>query len=386
MAIAIALVVIVAGSVLFHVLTPWWLTPLASNWGRMDTTLTITLIITGIFFVALNAFIVYALWRFRHRDGHRAAYQPDNKKLERRLTIFTSLGIMALLAPGLFVYADYVDAPHDAMVVDVVGKQWQWHFRFPDENGKLGATNVRLISGTNPFGLDPDDPAAHENVLVPGSEVHLPINKPIKMLLRSDDVLHDFYVPQFRGRMNIVPGMVTTFWFTPTRAGRYEIMCAQLCGVGHYNMRGVVVVEDEASFRTWLKAQPTFAVTMAKAKGGGAGVPGSATPEGLVEQGKTLAQSKGCVGCHSVDGSPGVGPTWKGLHGKMESMANGTTELVDDAYLKDFITNPSKRVVKGFSPIMPKMDLSDDELSALVAYIKTFGTKGQTAPDQKAQK
>jgi cytochrome c oxidase subunit 2 len=386
MAIAIALVVIVVGSLLFHFLSPWWSTPLASNWGQMDDTMAITLLITGVFFVVINLFIAYALLRFRHREGHRAAYEPDNKKLEWRLTLFSAVGIIALLAPGLVVYAEYVEAPQDAMVVDVVGKQWQWHFRFPDAEGRLGQTKVRLVSGTNPFGLDPDDPAAHDNVLVTAGEVHLPLNKPVKLLLRSDDVLHDFYVPQFRGRMNIVPGMVTTFWFTPTKVGRYEIMCAQLCGVGHYNMRGYVVVEEEPAFRAWLQAQPTFAKTMARAKSGGAGVAGSATPEGMMAQGKALAQSKGCVACHSIDGSPSVGPTWKGLYGKMETMANGSTELVDDAYLKDFIANPSKRVVKGFAPIMPKLELSDDEMNALVAYIKSFGSTGQAAPPQKAQK
>lgn len=388
MAIAVALIVIVAGSLLFHFVTPWWLTPLASNWRQMDDTLTITLIITGVFFVAINLFIVYALWRYRHRDGHRAAYEPENKKLEHRLIAFTAVGIIALLAPGLAVYADYVDPPDDAMVVEVVGKQWQWLFRYPDANGKLGQTDVRFVSGTNPFGLDPDDPAAHDDILVAGGEMHLPLNKPVKLLLRSDDVLHDFYVAQFRGRMNIVPGMVTTFWFTPTKAGRYEIMCSQLCGIGHYNMRSHVVVEDEAAFRAWLAAQPTFMKTMSAQKGTGAGAGAAAAPstEGLVAQGKALAQSKGCVACHTIDGNPGVGPTWKGLYGKTETMADGSTELVDDAYLKDFIVNPSKRVVKGFAPIMPKVELSEDELNALVAYIKSFGNAAQAAPAPKAEK
>jgi cytochrome c oxidase subunit 2 len=386
MAMAIALVVIVVGSLLFHFVSPWWATPLASNWKQMDDTLAITLIITGVFFVAINLFIVYTLWRFRHREGHRAAYEPDNHKLERRLTLWTAVGIMALLAPGLFVYAEYVEAPKDALVVDVVGKQWQWHFRFPDENGKLGPTNVRLINAKNPFGLDPDDPDAHNNLIITAGEVHLPLNRPVKLLLRSDDVLHDFYVPQFRGRMNIVPGMVTTFWFTPTKAGRYEIMCAQLCGVGHYNMRGHVVVEDEVAFRTWLKAQPTFIKTLAPPRSTDSPAAAAGTPEALLTQGKALAQSKGCVACHTIDGSSGVGPTWKGLYGKMETMANGSTELVDDAYIKDFVGNPSKRVVKGFAPIMPKVDLSDEELNALVAYIKSFSSAGQAAPPQKAEK
>jgi len=376
---AIALIVIVAAALLFHFGSPWWATPLASNWRQMDDTLTITLVITGIFFVLINLFLAYTLLRFRHRNDSRAAYEPDNKKLERWLTIGTTLGIMALLAPGLFVYADYVRPPHDAIVVEVLGQQWQWRFRFPDGNGKLGPTDARFVSADNPFGLDPDAPAGRDNVLINGNELHLPLNKPVKMLLRSQDVLHDFYVPEFRARMNMVPGMVTSFWFTPTRPGRYEVLCAQLCGVGHYNMRGYVVVEDEAAFRTWLKAQPTFALARA------ASLPATGATTGTpAAKGKALAQSKGCVACHTIDGSAGVGPTWKGLYGKTETMADGSTAVVDEAYLKNFIRNPQARTVKGFAPIMPKIDLTDDELAALVAYIQTYGGPAPAAP-QKAQ-
>jgi cytochrome c oxidase subunit II len=376
MVMAVALIVIVAASLVFHFASPWWTTPLASNWQRMDDTLAITLLITGIFFVGINLFVAYAVWRYRHRDGGRAAYEPDNRKLERRLLVGTSLGIMALLAPGLFVYAEYVRAPDDALVVEVLGKQWEWHFRFPGASGKLGLTNVNLVSASNPFGLDPDDPVGQENLLVTG-DLHLPLNKPVKVLLRSQDVLHDFYVPQFRARMNIVPGMVTSFWFTPTKAGRYEILCAQLCGVGHYNMRGYVVVEDEATFLKWLEAQPTFTATMETPRGGTEKAPagGTDSPQAM---GKAFAQSKGCIACHSIDGKPGVGPTWKGLYGKTESMTDGSTALVDEAFLKGEIRDPQARVVKGFAPIMPKVALTDDELAAVVAYIQSLGGAGQT--------
>src|SRR5436190_16697446 len=131
MGIAIALIVIVVGSVLFQLLSPWWTTPIASNWHQMDHTLTITVVICGLFFIAINLFVVYTVWKFRHRPGQRAAYQPDNPKLERWLIIGTSVGVAALLAPGLVVYADYVSPPHDAMVVEVIGTQWQWRYRFP---------------------------------------------------------------------------------------------------------------------------------------------------------------------------------------------------------------------------------------------------------------
>ncbi|HJV61159.1 MAG TPA: cytochrome c oxidase subunit II [Albitalea sp.] len=372
MGMAVALIVIVAASVLFQIASPWWTTHLASNWQQMDSTLTITVVITGIFFVLINLFVVVTLLRFRHRKGRRAAYAPENKRLERWLIGVTTIGIVALLAPGLVVYARYVDPPQDALVLEVLGQQWQWRFRFPGAGGKLGFSDARFVNGSNPFGLDPDDPAARESVLVAGNEVHLPLNRPVKVMLRSNDVLHDFFVPPFRARMNIVPGMVSSFWFTPTEAGRYESMCAQLCGVGHPNMRGFVVVEDEASFRSWLKKQPTFAASLAAAQAG--------PSDPLAARGKSLAQAKGCVACHSVDGNPGAGPTWKGLYGRIETFNDGSSAAVDDAYLRKEILEPQARVVKGFAPIMPKIEVSDDELAALTAYIRSAGSTDAKAP------
>jgi cytochrome c oxidase subunit II len=382
MLIAVALIVIVVGSVLFHLVSPWWTTALASNWKAMDDTLTITLLVTGLFFVVINLFLAYAVLRYRHRAGHRAAYEPENKKLERWLIGVTTVGIVALLAPGLAVYADYVKAPGDALVLEVLGQQWQWRYRFPGEGGKLGLSDPRFVNAANPFGLDRADPVGQGNILVNNNEVHVPLGRPVKVLLRSHDVLHDFYVPQFRARMNMVPGMVTTFWFTPTKLGRYEVLCAQLCGVGHSNMRGAVVVEDEASFQTWLKAQPTFAVTLAApAATTGATATGAGGP---AAQGQALAQSKGCAACHTVDGSARVGPTWKGLYGKTETMKDGSTAQVDEAYLRSFIRDPQALGVKGFPAVMPKIELGDEELAALVAYIRSLG--GQGAAEQKAQR
>jgi cytochrome c oxidase subunit 2 len=382
MAIAVALLLIVIGSVIFQLVTPWGLTPIASNWKQMDHTLAITLVITGIFFIVINLFVVYTVVKFRHRSGQRAAYEPENKRLERWLIGVTTVGIVGLLAPGLVVYADYVRPPKDALVLEIVGQQWQWRYRFPGPDGKLGFSDARFVSGTNPLGLDPDDPAAQANIIVNGNEVHLPLNKPVKVLLRSHDVLHDFFVPQFRARMNIVPGQVSSFWFTPTELGRYEGMCAQLCGVGHPNMRGTVIVEEEPKFQAWLKTQPTFAATRAPTPPDASGLP-VGSPAAL---GKTLAQSKGCVACHTVDGSPGAGPTWKGLFGKTETFADGSSAPVDEAFLKKEITEPAARVVKGFAGIMPKIELSAADVDAIIAYIKSQGATAQPAPVQKAQR
>lgn len=348
MAIAIILIVIVAASVAFHFLSPWWQTPLASNWGQMDDTLTITLVITGVVFVIVNLFVAWAVIRYRHRPGHRAAYEPHNRKLEGWLIGITTVGIVAMLAPGLFVYAKLISPPADAMIVEVVGQQWQWRFRFPGAGGKLGTSDPAYFSADNPLGLNPKDPATLDNIIIDGPELHLPVGVPVKLLLRAKDVLHDFYVPPFRARMNMVPGMVTQMWFTPTKVGRYEILCAQLCGVGHSNMRGVVVVEERPAFTAWLAVQPTFAKLQAKQSGA------ATESDLLVVKGKLLAQSHGCASCHSVDGSASVGPTWHGLYGKLETFEDGSTAKVDDAYLATFIRNPTARVPKGFAPIMPK--------------------------------
>lgn len=377
MAIAAVLLLIVVASVLFHWFTPWWALPLASNWRQMDDTLAITVVITGIFFVAIVLFLIYTLWCYRHRTGssanRRAAYEPESPKLERWLIGITTLGIAGLLAPGLVVYAEYVRPPPDALVLEVVGQQWQWRFRFPGASGELGGSDARFVSAGNPFGLDPGDARARDDILVTGNEVHLPRGRPVKVLMRSHDVLHDFFVPPFRARMNIVPGQVSTFWFTPTQAGRFEAMCAQLCGVGHPVMRGFVVVEDEAAFRVWLGRQPTFAQTQMPVVAGAAAA-GALGGDTLAALGGRLAQVKGCVACHSTDGSARVGPSWKGLYGKTEQLDDGTRARVDEAFLKGFIRNPAARSIKGYPALMPRIELADDELDALVAYIKSNAT------------
>jgi cytochrome c oxidase subunit 2 len=264
MHVAIAVILVAVGTVVFHFLSPWWWTPIASNWGYIDDTIMITFWITGAVFVAVLFFTAYCIWRFRHRPGHRAAYEPESKKLEWWLTIFTTVGVMALLSPGLLVWGQFVTVPADASEVEVMAQQWRWMYRFPGKDGILGTSGAQLISTENPFGLNADDPNAKDDVLIDGAELRLPMNKPVKMVLRSIDVLHDFYVPQFRAKMDLVPGMVTHFWVTPTRTGTFDVLCFELCGVGHYDMRGTVVVEEDAAFQAWLAQQPTFAKSTAQ--------------------------------------------------------------------------------------------------------------------------
>lgn len=267
MLIAIALIVLVVATVLFHFLSPWWFTPIASNWDMVDSTVDVTFWVTGIVFVAVNLFMAYCIIRYRHRKGNKAHYEPENKKLEWWLTGITSVGIAAMLAPGLSVWAKFVTVPEDASLVEVLGQQWAWAYRFPGKDGKLGAVDAHLITVDNPFGMDPNDPAGQDDVLVNNPQLHLPIDKPVKMLLRAKDVNHQFAVPQFRVKMDMVPGMITHFWFTPTRTGEFDVLCEQLCGVAHFAMRGRVVVNTQGDFDKWLGEQQTYGQTLAAAKG-----------------------------------------------------------------------------------------------------------------------
>ena len=208
------------------------------------------------------------MFRYRYQEGRRAEYQPENKKLEWWLTGLTTVGVVVMLTPGLIVWNQFVTVPEDAWELEVVGQQWQWSFRLPGEDGVLGTVDTRNISDENPFGLNPNDPNGQDDVLVEDSEIHLPVDRPVKVLTRSIDVLHDFYVPEFRAKMDMVPGMVTYFWLTPIRTGTFDILCFELCGVGHYLMRGNVVVEEESAFQAWLQEQPTFAQSLAEARTG----------------------------------------------------------------------------------------------------------------------
>jgi cytochrome c oxidase subunit II len=262
MAIALILVLIAVGSVLFHFLSPWWWTPIASNWHYIDNTIIVTFWITGVVFVAVVFFMAYCVFRFRHQPGRQATYEPENRRLEWWLTIVTAIGVAAMLTPGLFVWKQFITVPDGTAEIEVVGQQWQWSFRLPGKDGQLGTSDTRNVSADNPLGINPNDPKGQDDVVIEGGELHLPLGKPVKALLRSIDVLHDFYVPEFRAKMDLIPGQVSYFWLTPIRTGTFEILCAELCGVGHPQMRGTVIVDKGEDYQAWLdekQSQQTFA-------------------------------------------------------------------------------------------------------------------------------
>jgi cytochrome c oxidase subunit 2 len=364
MVFAVVLVLLVVGSVLFHLLSPWYLTPLASNWSTIDFTLDVTFWVTGFVFVAVNLFMAYCVIRYRRREGSRASYEPENKKLEWWLIGLTTVGVAAMLAPGLWVWAEFVTVPEDAAIVEAVGQQWHWSFRYPGADGELGATDARLLSDENPFGMNPEDPKGQDDILVSSPDMHLPIGAPVKVLLRSKDVLHNFSVAQIRVKMDLVPGLVTFFWFTPTKTGTFDILCEEYCGLAHFAMRGRLIVEEQAEFDAWLASHPTYAQTMARAP---------ADPQA----GKPLFAV--CVACHGPQGEGNLalnGPKltgqgdWylkrqlksykQGIRGAHEDdvfgkqMAPMAAVLVDDAAIENVVAhidtlpdNPAPATVDG---------------------------------------
>jgi cytochrome c oxidase subunit II len=353
MAYAVVLILLVVGTVAFHFLSPWWFTPIASNWSMVDKTVNVTFWVTGTVFILVNLFLAYCVARYRHRKNQRAEYEPENKKLEWWLTAVTSVGIAAMLAPGLSVWARFVTVPDDASVVEAVGQQWYWSYRFPGRDGKLGATDAALVTIDNPFGMSPDDPAGQDDVLVGNPELHLPVDQPVKFLLRSKDVNHQFAVPQFRVKMDLVPGMVTHFWLTPTRTGSFDALCEQLCGIAHFAMRGRVVVENAPDFAKWLANQPTYADTRAVT----AGDPGA---------GQALYAL--CSACHGAEGEGNEALNAPKLSGQ------ASWYMVEE--LKDFRhglrgSNAADTFATQMAPFA--QSLADDQaVRDVVAYIATL--------------
>ena len=258
---------VIVGSILFHVFTPWWWTDIASNWGAMDDTIVLTFWIGGGVFIAVCLFMIYCVFKFSYKEGRKVEYKPEDNKLEIILTVVTTLGVAALLAPGLIVWNQYINAPSNAIDIEVMARQWGWQYRLPGEDGKLGTSNIVNINDQNPFGINLDDQNGRDDILIQSDELHLKTNRPVKILLRSTDVLHNFYVPQFRAKMDAVPGLITYYWFEPNKEGDYEVLCAEYCGIGHYGMRAKVVVDNEENYEKWLEQQETFSDFIATLNG-----------------------------------------------------------------------------------------------------------------------
>ncbi|PYQ46346.1 MAG: cytochrome c oxidase subunit II [Acidobacteria bacterium] len=237
------LVLVVVATFLF---TKDWLPPLKSDRIAIDHALAITLVVTGLVFIVTNLLLAWFGYRYQDGPGARAAYWHDSPRLEMTWTLVTA-GILAIfLFNALNLWAKVNSRPPaDAVLIEVTGQQFAWNVRYPGKDGVLGRTDHLQASQDNPIGLVKDDPAAKDDLLLL-NQLYLPKDRPVRVQVRSMDVIHSFFLPNFRVKQDAMPGMTIDIWFTPKETGDFEIACAEHCGLGHYRMRGQVHVVPAA--------------------------------------------------------------------------------------------------------------------------------------------
>jgi cytochrome c oxidase subunit 2 len=258
LAFAFMMLVLIIISLWLFVAKPWWFPELASvRGGDIDNVFTAVLIVTGIAFIGVQGVLGYFVARYGSRGTERAGYWHDNPKAEAGLLIGTAVIMTVLVFMGQRVWASiyFTDAPPGSLEVQVTGQQFAWNFHYAGPDGVFGRTDAKLITmdGTNEVGLDRKDPAAKDDIVVV-NEMHVVVGKPVKVRLRSKDVIHSFFLPNMRVKQDAVPGMAILVWLEPTRAGEFEIACAELCGAQHYRMKARLVVEKtEQDLNNWVK-------------------------------------------------------------------------------------------------------------------------------------
>jgi len=240
----------------------------ASEMGqKIDLMLYITIGVTGVVFVITQILLFWFAFKYQETDERKAFYFPHNTKLELLWTTVPAIFLTVLVVFGLkYWFKITSDAPKNAVLVEVTGHQFGWEFRYPGADGILGKKDYKLTKGANGLGVDFSDPASLDDIHVPAT-MHIPVNRPIKFVINAQDVIHDVGLVHFRMKMDAVPGIPTTLWFTPlytteemkVRSGNpnfvYEISCDQICGQGHFSMKGIIIVESEADYEKWLSAQ-----------------------------------------------------------------------------------------------------------------------------------
>lgn len=332
-------------NVAFAGTTPLQASEIATRWDNLYDFL---VWLSIFFFILVVGGMVYFIVTYPHRPGRKTKYITGNHLLEGIWIAVPTLLLMVIFAWGYSVYHAMTQAPSDAYEIRVLGKQWLWTFQY--DNGK---TTV--------------------------GEVFVPMNKPVKLIMTSEDVLHSFFIPNFRIKQDVIPGMYSSIWFSATVPGKHQIYCAEYCGTSHSGMLAKLVVLDDEQWKAWNQnkdigkipnaGQEWVATGADQAKDGA-----KVTLVSLAEQGKEVYEKKGCVGCHSTDGTTKVGPTHKGLYGSKVELSDGRVVVADDNYIRNHIENPQKNTVKGFNPVMPTFKglLTEAEMNALIAYIKSL--------------
>ena len=304
-----------------------WNLPLdASTTARDIDNLYIAITLMSVFFFVLVAglILIFVLRYRRRRPNEPTPHITHNFPLEVAWSVIPLLMCIVVFFWGFRGFLRANVAPGDAMEIQVTAKKWVWTFEYPD--------GTRSIN-----------------------DLHVPVNKPVKLIMQSEDVIHSFFVPNFRIKHDVLPNRYTEVWFQPTVVGAHQVFCTEYCGKGHSDMLAKVHVDDEKTYEKWLQEGDEQLKTMP-----------------LGELGKLVYENRGCATCHSLDGTRGQGPSWKGIYGKQETMTDGTTVLVDDNYVRESILEPQKKIVQGYEGIMPTFQglLREREIKGVVEFIK----------------
>jgi cytochrome c oxidase subunit 2 len=295
---------------------------------RVDALFFFLCAVCGTMAVLIAGLVLFFAFKYHRRaEDERTPRIEGNNRLEWFWTISPLFVFFVMFLWGASVYTSVAVPPPDAPEIFVVGKQWMW--------------KIQHLGGQREI-----------------NELHIPVDQPVKLTLTSEDVIHDFFVPAFRTKIDVIPGRYVQTWFHPTKVGRYHLFCAQYCGTSHANMVGTVVVMEPDEFRNWLGSQEAT---------------GS-----LADQGRQLFLKFQCITCHSANAEARA-PVLEGLHGRIVTLNNGRAVVADDAYLRESILYPEAKVVQGWEPIMPtfKGQADEEELMKLLAYIKSL-KPGQT--------
>jgi cytochrome c oxidase subunit 2 len=331
-----------------------WLPEQASTFAtEVDHLHYFVIIVTMLISVAVGLMAFAFFFKFRQRYPNQSTPLVVPSVRFEIVVIGVPLFFFLLwFVQGYKDYIWYTTPPQNAMDVYVMGKKWMWKFAYPD--------------GPNAIGT-----------------IHVPANRPVRLLMTSRDVIHSFYVPDFRIKQDVLPGRYTETWFEATKPGRYQILCAEYCGTWHSQMWGEVVVMPPPEFDAWMAEQKAGLAARVDTGGDdGGNFRGS-----IVEYGKRVAMAQGCVKCHSLDGEPHIGPTWLDLYRRRETLDNGQIVIADEGYLTDSMIDPRGKIVRGYKPVMPtyKGRLAAPEAAALVEFIKSLRSdKVQNIPSKEA--
>lgn len=285
----------------------------------------------GLFLLVIGPMVFFVIRYRRKSPSQKALSQMDhNQAMEVAWTVLPFIYLAILFYWGFVGFLHMYKAPSDAKQLRVIGQKWQWTVEYPEEGIS--------VSGQ-------------------GAVVVVPIGKPIQLKMSSQDVIHSFFIPNFRVKQDVLPGRYTSLWFEATEEGEFPIFCTEYCGDQHSNMMAILKVVSMEQFLDWVD----------KMKNADQGI-------ALKDLGEKLYTKKGCNACHSVDGSPKLAPSFKGMYGKKEKLTDGRTVLVDDDYIKKSILDPAADVVMGYQPVMPTFQgqVSEREILALTEYIKSL--------------